>query len=284
VARGIYGIKDYRGEFRNVKTQLADENRYIFDMGNPVMYKRYTYYSIWDGKSRIETGYFSKASKIYSVFGFYNTKPYVIQGWSRDSIIKAVYGTPFQYSTWEKYEKSSCDMTIFFGLYSKHPCIEYLTKMGLHECVEDKFNGYYTYGAINWNGKSIEKVLKLTKNQFKAIKNSGAEIDMQLLKLYQITLSEGTNLSPEEINKIKRDFSFVSMKDLDPVRKFSTLSKVHSFACNQYEINRSLKERHYYDIRDVIIGYKDYLKDCMTLEMDMKSESVLFPKNLYNAH
>jgi hypothetical protein len=175
-------------------------------------------------------------------------------------------------------------MTKFFGLYAKHPCIEYLTKMGLHECVEDKLNGYYTYGAINWNGKSIEKVLKLTKNQFKAIKNSGAEIDMQLLKLYQITLSEGTNLSPEEINKIKRDFSFVSMKDLDPVRKFSTLSKVHSFACNQYEINRSLKERHYFDIRDVMIGYKDYLKDCMTLEMDMKSENVLFPKNLHNAH
>jgi DNA-directed RNA polymerase subunit RPC12/RpoP len=58
VARGIYGIKDYRGEFRNVKTQLADENRYIFDMGNPVMYKRYAYYSTWDGKNRIETGSF----------------------------------------------------------------------------------------------------------------------------------------------------------------------------------------------------------------------------------
>ena len=58
---------------------------------------------------------------------------------SRDSIKKAVKGTPFQYSTYDSYIDG--DMVKFFSLYARYPCVEYLTKFGMSELVEAKLIG-----------------------------------------------------------------------------------------------------------------------------------------------
>lgn len=284
VARGIYAIKDYTKKFKGVKIQMADKTRYIFEPGNPVMFKRYAWVNDWYGSPKIQTSReFEKASKIYSEFNYFRQKTDVVMSVSIDSIREAVRGTRFQYSTWEHYDCQ--DMTRFFGLFAKYPCIEYLTKLGLEECVKDKLWERGTYGAINWNAKTMEKVLRLSKGQFNTLKSSGIEIDSYILKLYQISLKEGSKLSPAEIKEIADDFYGCNMQDINLVIKFSTLAKVHSYLKRQLgKARKNDSYGLYYHFHIILRDYRDYLRDCMTLQMSMKSERVLFPKNLYRAH
>lgn len=286
VARGIYAVKDYRGDYKNVKTQMKDRCLYVFEIGKPVMYRRYSWYTSYRGDGcygdlHIQTGTYEKCSKIYSDFSHFWNKAKTLVGYDRGSISAAVKKTPFQYSTWESYD--DLDMTKFFNLYSKYPCIEYLTKGGFQECVKDKLYERLTYGAINWNGKNFLKVLRLSKNDIKAIKSSGYKIDSFFLRIYQMSKKDGSNLSCDEINEINTRLGTCNYKDIQNALKYSSLRKVFNYIQKQYDISQNSKNR-YYSMNNALTDYKDYLNDCVSLEMNMASERVLFPKSLYKAH
>lgn len=282
VARGIHAIKDYRGDHKAVKTHLKDRALYIFEMGSVRMYRRYTWYSVHESLNSLKAGSYSECKSIYSDFGIFWNRARTIVDYARYSIESAIKGTPFQYSTWDKYDYQ--DMTHFFDLYSKYPCIEYLTKAGLKECVEDKLCGRLTYGAVNWNGKSFLKVLRLSKSDFNAIKSSKCNIDSHFLRLYQLALKDRSNLSLAEFNQIDEAFSCCDFNDVLIVRKYSNLKKSYNYVRKQLDSSKGNKKSYYCSISSVLRDYRDYLSDCVTLGMDIGSESVLFPKSLYKAH
>src|SRR5699024_9351112 len=108
----------------------------------------------------------------------------------KKSIDEAIKDTPFQYFEYERYAyqpagKLLDDMVKLFALAAHHPCIEYLTKLGMKEFVEIKLHGFdRTYSAINWNGQSINEVLKVDKQNVKEVINEAGNLTMRSLRMY----------------------------------------------------------------------------------------------------
>lgn len=264
VAQGFYTYRDYRDDYRKVETELKLEAQYLFEPGQAVYYTR-----TWENSWR-----FAEQKNVLSLMDREYRHFYCFC--SRESIEKAVAGTPFQYSTWESYYAG--DMVRFFDLFSKYPCIEYLSKLGLTEFVRAKLYGWKTYNAINWRAKSIDKVLRLPKQDIKQVLSNAHFVEPLVLRLFQIGKSDGSNLTIEE----SKEMTVYPFEDLKKILKLTTVRKAHSYMLKQYEKDK--KKQHYVSKYQVLTHWKDYIQDCITLEMDLNSDYVLFPSNLFNAH
>lgn len=270
VARGMNVERNYSGDYKQVETQYVCRYYYIFEMGKPVMLK-----SWWSGTN------FDICSSVFS--GYYQGHN---NSWdmklccSHDSIKKAIAGTPFQYSMYDSFYENNADMVEYFALYAKYPCIEYLTKFGFKNLVEDKLYKNNTYGAINWKGKTFNKVLRLSKKELEEIKAANVDVTSLFLRLYQISKKDGSNFSSSELSKVSVS-DFNNYSDLQKVLKYASLRQTLKYAEKQLEKN---KGNYYYSKSRVISTWKDYINDCIELEMDLTKDSVLFPKDLYKAH
>jgi len=278
VALGFYVKRDYSGSYENVQTLYCKSCSYVFQMGNSSMYY---------------TGYYDESKwyrreNISSEFPLYkNGAPCYV---STDSIRSAVMGTPMQYSTWEYYSDGE-DMTKFFGLYTKYPCIEYLTKMGYKYFVHAKLYGLRTYDAIKWSGKTLSQVLKLNKKdlmQFREYLPSiqfGDEAEALALKLYQMTLNDRNRPSLKELGKMADEIYrwFPKMK---PMLKYQNLRFCVSYVKRQYNKLKGKKRNYYYsyDGASILSLWKDYIEECEQLGMDLTRQEIVFPHNLLTAH
>lgn len=272
VARGIFAERSYRLDYKNVKTVCDATAWYVFEMGKSIMLTEGAY---WKGEK------YKKTSKVYSFFD-HTSFASIHKEYSRKSIKKAVKDTPFQYSTWEKYNHE--DMTEFFDLYSKAPCIEYLTKEGFSDIVCDKLEGYPTFRTINWRGKTIFKVLKISKQDLKELKCQSVQLTFSFLQVFQDVKKHKWNLDTKEIANVTRDY-WNYYDSLLKVSKYSSMRKIINYLEKQYTYyNKVRNTRNYYDKGGVLINFRDYISDCVALGMDINNTRVLFPKNLYTAH
>lgn len=289
VARGIYGVEDFTvKDFKSVEPKLIDKTLYVFKIGESVMLSRYTYYDEIQRKMHA-AGWdnFETSTTIYSelhTWQLYN-QTRGISAYSIDSIERAVEGTPFQYSCWQSYNDEGA--VKFFDLFSKYPrTVEYLTKLGFKRLIEAKLTGAPTYGAVNWKGKTVFKMLRINRADLKLLRNSGISVDSPLfLRLYQMNKKDKKGYTIQELKEVEKVLTYVYPRDIPLLTKYSTLRKTFNYLKKQYEKGNDLNvRRHFYSLSDTLVNYRDYLRDCMTLEMDLKNERVLFPKDLYTAH
>jgi hypothetical protein len=274
-AVGFYVRRDYSGDYKNVTTYYKASCSYVFkENGESTMY--YTgYYS--------DTQWY-KRENITSEYPLYkNGVPCYC---SLESIKAAVKGTPMQYSTWENYwDGSGSDMTKFFGLYSKYPCIEYLTKLKYEYFVWAKLYDMRTYDAIKWSGKTIEEVLRLRKKDLKQfISNKSTilerdEIGALTLRLYQLTLKDSNRPNFEELKRIATNV-YPYFSQMKPMFKFQNVRACARYIEKQFSKNR----RVFYDKTSVVTMWKDYMEECKALEFDLKRLEIVFPHNLATAH
>jgi len=274
VARGIYAIRDYRFDYQNIETQFETMALYIFEPGKSTSIKRYAYYSYQYGMCRV--GSWELCSSIYS---------HANQGhignirslYCRESIKSAVKGTNFQYSCWESYDYE--DMIKFFDLYAKYPCIEYLTKFGMSNFVYSKLRGDSNYGALYWKGSNINKILRLDKKSINLLKSYKNEIHPLFLRLFQMSIKDGSNLTFNEIEKL-RSYAFY-YKDLLKLHKYAKLRKLSTYLDKQYEKDNN---KHFYDKASILTIWKDYIADCNVLEMNLSDDRIFYPKDLHVEH
>ncbi len=272
VARGIYTVRDYRTDYKNVKTQYMEKALYVFEMGGSVMFNRYGYYSD-AGTMEIYIDWY-KCKSVHSLYGqYHNNAMRVVLACSSERIRKAVTGTPFRFSTWESYYYD--DMVKFFDLYSRYPCIEYLTKLNFEGLVKDKLTGDRTYSAINWNGKDLFKVLRLTKQELNTIKKQNIYVTFFFLKVLQISKKKKWNLSLLEVSDIAHTYEHYYFKELQEMLVYGSIKKILAY------LN---KQASHLNPAQTLLTWRDYIADCKKLEMDLTNESVLFPRNLYQAH
>jgi len=277
VATGVYAVRDYRGNYYRVEIQFETAAMYVFEPGKPRMIKRSVYYS--EEKDYCMVGRWEKCRSVYSIFnqGHIANIP---STYTRDRIKKLVQSTPFQYSTWEEYNHE--DMTRFFALYAKSPCIEYLTKLGMTDLVEAKLRGYNTMGAINWRGKTLLKVLKLSKQEFNEIRKRKLHVSFFLLHILQTSRKLGWGLSLDDALEIEAWDSGYGhyFKDFVKLTVYAPAKKILAYMTKQYKKDK----KQYYQKASVLITWRDYISDAIKLEMDVTSEQVLFPKSAWNAH
>lgn len=280
VARGIYAVRDYRFDYRHVETQFKVKAMYVFEPGNSISISRSVYYSgAWHGKyGECRAGEWERCKSVFSEASKDHLSN-IPSFCSYDSIEQAVKDTPFSWSGYESYLYA--DMVKFFDLYAKYPCVEYLTKLGFTSLVQDKLNGERTYSAINWRGKNLFKVLKITKKELNEIKSQKINLDFLSLKIFQIGKKDGSNLSIVEAHKMALSYSYY-FRELEKTLAHinSSLRKANNYLNKQHEKD----SRNYYSVQSALTAWRDYVADCITLEMDLNDEQVLYPRNLHNAH
>lgn len=279
IARGIWAVRDYSGNFRKVVTQYQTDAFYIFEPGNSVMLLKTWFYSGKSGHKR----QWGLSSGISSFFPSHlqsdkGSCSGIIYRCSRESIARAVVGTPFQYSTWESYNYR--DMVRFFELFNQYPCIEYLTKLGLPGLVKAKLQGYKTYGAINWRGKTPQRVLRLSTKHVMEVRKLGSSLTLELLKLVQLGVKCDPNVPMDEISKLRA--MFWDIGDLVAILKYVPLRRVRPYIECQFELKKPGVAFH--GTRDVLTYWKDYIADCIALQMNLEDSRILYPKDLYLAH
>lgn len=269
VCKGYYVMKDYTSDYKNLKVIYELCAIYVFEDKKATMLKN-NWYNGWEKKS--------------SVFDFN-------QGWlapkmcfcSFESIKKAIKNTSYRYMPYKMFQ-GYYSMVKLFGEYLKYPCIEYLAKEGFKKLVEDKLNGYPTYRTVNWNGKTIFKILKINKLDLREIKNKKVHVTFNFLKVFQDCKKQNWGLSIEEVIKVSTEYlyHYDAFKNLT---QYSTIKKLLKYFSKQYDrYNGTPKDKHYYGEGSVLSNFRDYIADCKLLEMDITSEQVLFPKDLYTAH
>lgn len=274
VCKGYYVSKDYEIDYKIPKVNYMLNAIYIFKNKSSKMLKQQ--YSHYYGESWSEKK---------SIFDFN-------QGWlankmcycSFKSIQKAIKDTDFKYLPFKIYQ-GHYSMVKLLDEYSKHPySIEYLTKEGLKHIVEGKLIGESTLGAINWNGKTIFKILKINRQDLKELKSQNVFISFSLLKVFQDVKKHNWNLEVKEVVKVSREY-WNSYDALLKVAEYSSMRKILNYIEKQFtKYNVVGKGKHYYDKASALTHFKDYIADCKTLGMDVKNSNVLFPKNLFNAH
>jgi hypothetical protein len=277
VARGIIVTRNYSGDYTKVKNEFNTRVWYVFDTVNgSAMLEEM---SPWErGYDKDKAINLKKYVSVHCRFQQFNSKAYL--SYSRDSIKKAVQSTSFAWSGWESYNYQ--DMTKFFRLYVKYPCIEYLTKLGFYNLIRDILHGDPTYHTINWHGKTIYKVLKLSKEEFGYVKVN--KINLTYWFLYLMNLNRRNNWGFSISNLYNLSFDIDSMHDVNRLLDAERQSGISFKNLVKYLSSQKGKWPRSSPVSSNCSDYLDYLKDCKTLKYDMSDEKVLLPSNLVKAH
>lgn len=272
VALGLYVRRDYSGDYQQVETKFSTRAMYLFGNGSAKMVKSHTWRN--DGRWQLK-------KSVHSLSG--TEMQYIRSFESLESIEKAVKGTPFQYCMWERFK--NYDLLKFFELASKYPLgVELLTKFGAARVIGDKLLGQNTYRAVNWRAKSLVGLFKLSKQDIRAIRDSEIEWTPAGLWLLQEARKEGSKLSVKEIAGVSSHMSVGTyMEEFKYLRAFVKINKIILYAHKQYSL-KNKKNTGFYSVGGVLTHWRDYLRDCQELQMDVRCESVLFPKDLHKAH
>lgn len=265
-AMGFYVARDYCGSYQNVQTLFHPSSSYVFSMGKSEMYER------WGEK-------WYKRKNLVSEFPRYQN---IRKRYNREHLPEVLDGTPLQYSTWQQYDEQ--DMTKFFALYSKYPCIEYLTKMNMNYFVKAKLCGFNTFDAINWRGKTVEQLFRLKKQDLKRFKTAFptvyGEDEGLSLRLFQLTLKDSDRPLLEELKRVASDI-FAYWGSIKPMFKFQSVTKSIRYVDRQFQRG---KGKHYHNRCSVLTTWNDYFKQCKALEFDISRNDVVFPYDLHKEH
>lgn len=276
VARGFTLRRSFEGDYRNVEDEYIELANYVFEERKSTMVSR-GYYWGWDG---YELSKWAERATIhnFTVNSLANL-PYYI---SFKSLEEAIKGTYLKYSCYENFE--GIDILKYLDFYNKYPGIEKLIKIGLGNIVKTKLDGLGVGRCINWRGKDIYKMLKLSKKDYRELIKSKVAIRPITLELYQLNckFKEKDRLTLDDIKDL--EYIIGTLGDAHNLRKvlrYTTIKKAYNY------INKQFKNRgkgQYHSCNGVLITWGDYIEDCKKLNIDLNIESNLFPKSVYRAH
>ena len=278
-ATGYYVSMDYREDMMG-ETSIIPVARYLFENGKATMKHRSYYISgtVENGTIKYENGWTS-ASKPFSMLGKNSFTANSEQ--SVESLKKAIEGTIFTYSQWEYYYKQNIDLVKFFAIFSKYPFVEYLMKMGMTRIVTSMVDNWNLYRCINFRGKTMEKILGLTKQEIKDWKASGIEMTPALLSTYKWFKRRNAKISwhtAESCDSLVTGSYY--MERLARLQKHLSNERIIRYAENQ--IKKEPKRNR--SILNVITSWTDYINECDELGIDITQEKALLPNSLYKAH
>ena len=164
---------------------------------------------------------------------------------------------------------------IFLSDYIQCPVTEYMYKVGFLKLAEHiTFNGSI---PINSKGKTIVEMLKLTKDNYKALLKIGNPTFEDLRK-YQLMTEYNLNESDWVIwckyfdEKGNRVYGYYANNYEGAMKQY--------FKKSWYQFDKYASSTKDFKLSD----YTDYLRMCNDLGYDMKNTFIVFPKNLHEAH
>lgn len=101
-----------------------------------------------------------------------------------DTLPAAIAGTPIERAWSDDYWRGT-DGIRALDMIVRHPCVEYMTKLGLEAFVVRQLDGALPRRLVNWNGKSMAKVLKLSRDRLGQLKGKGIHLTPNLCAVLQ---------------------------------------------------------------------------------------------------
>lgn len=276
VGRGFLCKRNYSGDYKKTKTQYLEMAIYIFlpDKTTKMFYELYGWWKDEEWNKENRRGGFSEASSVFSfpINGLRNI-PYSIDV---ESLKKATENNKYKYCMFEKRYKS--DYLSYLSAYNKYPIIESLQKMGFKTLVDYKIKGWSMNRQVNWRGKTVFKVLKLNRAQVKELQQSNIEVTPTYLKYYRSCSNAGYKFNTDEIKEIERMLE--SYYRNGNILEYTNIKNMYRYVKKQY----ALHSRDFIENSSVITTWLDYINDCKKLGLDIKKDSVLYPKDLFIQH
>lgn len=100
-----------------------------------------------------------------------------------DTLDAAIRDTPFERAWHAAYMRR--DGVFALDFIARHPCVEYMTKLGMETLVRERIQEQLEPNLVNWNGKSMAKVLRLSKSRLGELKSAKVALTPALLAVVQ---------------------------------------------------------------------------------------------------
>lgn len=162
-----------------------------------------------------------------------------------------------------------------------YPQIEYLMKLRLYKIAAGIINGQNTDGVIDTAENNIKKALGIGKDDIPVLQKLNP--DFRTLRLYKIIKQREGKADVQTLKwlgeMLRNEQDLARVLRIAPV----TVSKVVRYLKEQ----EPFFEKGYWGksrAEEALSFWKDYLKNCVTLQYDLKNSFILFPKDLHRAH
>ena len=276
VARGFSLRRSFEGDYRNIEDEYLELANYIFEERKSTMISR-GYYWRWNGYSLTNWG--ERATIHNFNINSLAKAPYYV---AKDRLEEVIKGTYLQYSCCENFD--GVDILKYLDFYNKYPGIEKLIKIGLGNIVAIKVQGLSVGRCINWKGKDIYAMLKLSKKDYKDLIKRKVAIRPLTLELYQLNckFKEKDKLTVDDVKDLENIIGTLGETyNLKKILKYTTIKKAYNYMYKQFK-NRD--KGQYHSCNGVLITWADYREDCKKLNIDLSIEINLFPKSVYRSH
>lgn len=195
------------------------------------------------------------------------------------NLTSVLHGTAWQYCAIQKYASRTPRFSAAFYLvdYIKHPCVEYLSKLGLFRLIDDWQELSYSYErrTVDWEGKNLREVLGIPKELVPlAIK---ADISTDSLAVLQKIYKANSSISCEDLIWIKKHYFYSLKDDIEIFLRYMTPHAFIKYVEKQAMASESSES-------NVISDWKDYIGNASLIGYNMQSKSIVFPKSLKKAH
>lgn len=181
---------------------------------------------------------------------------------------------PLKYADIEDYtsemELTPGELVKYINLCIKHPQSEKLRKFGCNNLIIGYIEDNGPKNAVNWKGKTIQKMLRCDMKEAREIRDSNA--GLQTLKEYQKLKKEGHQLSIDAVELWEKRKNIWCN---DKREKELLKPKVAQYLADQ---NRKYKKH------SRLSDYLDYYRECRELEYDWKRKRNQFPTNFEKTH
>lgn len=201
---------------------------------------------------------------------------------------KELKGTPWQYSQLKAFyqaDRTPLEVKPYLKKYLDYPQIEMLVKIGLIQLTADFI---YRDSPSRVSGSECKpfRFFCIQPEEWPVLlerRTTGKEV----------TLMQNLNQHPFSYKKRIKLFLWCCQHNLDEYAirfflQYMTVDKLTGYAEKQYAILQNHQtqtgQTRYSEMSSILQEYKDYLKLCRDEGSDLKSGSVLFPKNLKIAH
>ena len=160
-------------------------------------------------------------------------------------------------------------------LLAKYPCCEYLTKLGMGEIIEADLTEDLPAGLINWRGKKLTDVLRMTPQRWGELKHAGILPTSTLLAVYRWLDERGYHLTApaaQRLAHIVSGYAPTVVHCLDSLVGFhdpTRRQKALKYICRQAEKARGT--------RLIANDFRDYWRLCKKFNENMLEDATAFP-------
>ena len=191
-----------------------------------------------------------------------------------DSISSAVEGTTLGRAYRDSYAEGDC--AALLDLLTRYPATEYVSRLGLGALITRHIEGTLPDRMINWRGKSMTSVLRLSKDRIAQAKGKHIHLTPELIAVLQTVDGMGIPCGIETAEGVARACQGLYKRLPHDLRE----------AVQRFQGSRRKKALKYIarHAKDRLSAVTDYWTMCERAGNDLRDDGEAFPRDFRAAH